>query len=75
MLLAVIGVDRIYGARDAQTAVGITEPGSAFRSAGPDSAIAWEGLGVHGRGFVGGGPDAAEIEEVTGRAAKTPVRI
>lgn len=75
VLVAVIGVDRIYGARDTQTAAGITEPGSAFRSAGPDSAIEWPGLGVHGRGFVGGGPDATEIERVTGRPARTPVRV
>lgn len=75
VLVAVIGVDRIYGARDRQTAVGITEPSSTFRSAGAGSGMQWAGLGVHGRGFVGGGPDAAEIERVTGRPAKTPVRV
>ena len=32
-------------------------------------------FGMQGRAFVGGGPGPAHIEEVTGRPARTPVRV
>ena len=35
----------------------------------------WDGLGRQGRAFAGGGPSAAQIAEVTGKAAMEPVRV
>lgn len=79
VLLVVLGVlaaaDRVYAARDATTPEGVVEPGSRWRSAGEDSPVRWEALGMQGRAFVGGGPTPAQIEEATGRPAEEPVRV
>ena len=72
---ALVVVDRSFAARDATTPNSITEPDSRWRSAGPDSPVRWEALGMQGRAFVGGGPSPAQIEEVTGRPARSPVRV
>ena len=50
-------------------------PTSALRSGGPGSAVAWEDVGSKGRAVVASGPDAAQIEAVTGRPAMDPIRI
>lgn len=71
----VIAIDAIYLDRNARADAGTVEPASAHRSAGPDSAIAWDDLGRHGAAFVGGGPTPAEIEAVTGVAAVEPIRV
>ncbi|QGH68556.1 hypothetical protein GCE65_02800 [Pseudactinotalea sp. HY158] len=68
-------VDSIFSGLNSGVSAEVTEPGSAHRSAGPDSAIAWESLGHHGSDFVGGGPSAARIEAVTGLAAREPIRV
>lgn len=75
VVAAVVVVDQSYGALNRQTAAGLEEPASDFRSAGTGSAISWDGLGAHGRGFVGGGPDAGDIARLTGKPAKEPVRV
>lgn len=72
---ALLGTDSVYAARNAITPAGIGEPSSEFRSAGPDSAVEWEKLGMQGRAFVGGGPTAASIEAVTHQPARQPVRV
>lgn len=72
---ALVGTDRVYAARNTSTPAGISEPDSTARSAGPDSAVNWDKLGMQGRAFVGGGPTAAEITAVTHVPAKTPVRV
>ena len=72
---ALIGTDAVYSARNGTTPAGITEPPGEFRSAGPDSAASWDSLGMQGRAFVGGGPTAAQIGQVTGQPAKEPVRV
>ncbi|MBP2414615.1 putative membrane protein [Arthrobacter stackebrandtii] len=72
---ALWGTDRVYGARNATTPAGISEPSSTHRSAGADSAVSWDRLGMQGRAFVGGGPTAAAIGAATGKAAKEPVRV
>lgn len=51
------------------------EPASEYRSAGQDSAIDWDKLGMQGRAFVGGGPSAKQITEVTQLPALQPVRV
>jgi len=72
---ALFGVDRIYSARNSETPPGITEPVSAVRSAGPESAVKWDKLGMQGRAFVGGGPNAEAIAAATGAPAQDPVRV
>lgn len=73
--VALLGTDRVYEARNDTTPVGVSEPSSEFRSAGPDSAVDWEQLGMQGRAFVGGGPTAQEIATVTGVGAVEPIRV
>ncbi|GAA1163946.1 alpha/beta-hydrolase family protein [Nesterenkonia sandarakina] len=68
-------VAEVYQDRDAATPEGITAPVLPGRSGGPDSALAWDGLGRQGRAFAGGGPSAAQISAVTGTAAQEPVRV
>lgn len=75
MLAAVSVVDAIYADRNAHPDAGLTEPDSAYRSAGPSSSIGWHTLGRHGADFVAGGPSAAEIKTVTGSDALEPVRV
>ncbi|MFP1601262.1 alpha/beta hydrolase [Microbacterium sp. 2216-1] len=72
---AVVGVDRIYLARNALPDAEVAEPTSDFHSAGEASPIAWESLGRHGANFVGGGPTAAEITQLTGAPALEPIRV
>lgn len=68
-------VDRVYFDRNHLPEAGIEEPGSEFRSAGPESAITWDSLGRHGAAFVGGGPTATEISDLTGQQAIEPIRV
>lgn len=72
---AMRAIDGIYLARNGAPDAEVQEPASAARSAGPDSAIAWETLGRHGANFVGGGPSADEIQALTGRPALEPIRV
>lgn len=58
-----------------RTRDGTVQPVSVFRSSGPGSLVTWDSLGMMGRDFVGLGPDASQIAEVTGRPAMEPVRI
>lgn len=75
ILGAVAGVDRVYHDRNAYPDPEAVQPVSEHRAAGPGSAIAWETLGRHGAAFVSGGPDAADIESLTGDEAREPVRV
>ncbi len=70
-----VAIDAIYLERNGAPRAELREPASAFRSAGPDSAIAWESLGRHGGDFVAGGPSAADIRALTGQSALTPIRV
>ncbi|AIY00285.1 hypothetical protein ART_0686 [Arthrobacter sp. PAMC 25486] len=72
---ALWGTDGVYAARNETTPAGIVEPAEDHRSAGAGSAVEWDKLGMQGRAFVGGGPGAATIENVTGHPALEPVRI
>ena len=53
---------------------GQTQPTSSLRSGGPGSLVSWQSLGNQGRNFVGQGPAAEQIAQVTDRAAKEPIR-
>jgi uncharacterized membrane protein len=73
--LGMLAVDRVYAARDTTVTGDVTKPASTYRSAGAGSAVSWAKLGAQGRAFVGGGPSAPQIAEVTGRPAETPIRV
>ena len=65
-----------FSVKDTTTDSGTIQPTVPERSGGSQSLIAWDTLGRQGRNFVGRGPDAAEIEKVTGRpTAREPVRV
>ncbi|WP_104473910.1 alpha/beta hydrolase [Microterricola pindariensis] len=68
-------IDGIYEARNAAPAHWVSEPTSEFHSAGADSPMEWETLGRHGTAFLGGGPTADDIAEVTGESALEPIRV
>ncbi|MGI5122505.1 alpha/beta hydrolase [Marinactinospora thermotolerans] len=50
-------------------------PVEATRSAGPGSAVTWEGLGLYGREFVSRGPRAEHLSSFSGRPAADPIRV
>ncbi|WP_424809243.1 alpha/beta hydrolase [Rhodococcus sp. 27YEA15] len=64
-----------FSGADNDTPDGITEPLIAERSGSPMSAEPWDTLGREGRTFMGSGPSAEKITEVTGREAKQPIRV
>ncbi|MFD6675846.1 alpha/beta hydrolase [Rhodococcus zopfii] len=66
--------EEAFEAADAGTAEGVQQPTAPERSGSPESGEAWDTLGQEGRTFVAGGPDAAQIEAVTGRPALEPIR-
>lgn len=74
-VLGMTAVDAVYHGLNAAPDAEVAEPGSDHRSAGPESAVAWEELGRHGSAFIGGGPTAAQIAAVTGRQALEPIRV
>lgn len=59
---------------DSQTPEGAIQPTSPLRSGSPDSLVTWDSLAREGKWFVSRGPNAARIEEVTGKPAKEPIR-
>ncbi|ORI19131.1 hypothetical protein BJD99_19535 [Rhodococcus sp. 1163] len=60
---------------DKGTADGVVQPTSPERSGSPESLESWDSLGREGRTFVAGGPDAAQITEMTGAPAQEPIRV
>lgn len=58
-----------------RTARGIYQPTEPERSGSPASPSTWESVGGQGRVFLGRGPHRADIEAVTGRPAKEPIRV
>ena len=66
--------ERSAAVSDHGTADGVDRPAAPERSGSPDSFESWETLGREGRTFVAGGPTAAEIADVTGEPALTPIR-
>ncbi|WP_159448830.1 alpha/beta-hydrolase family protein [Demequina sp. NBRC 110053] len=51
------------------------QPTSELRSGSDASLVAWDQVGQAGAKIVGGGPDAAQIEAVTGVPAEEPIRV
>jgi uncharacterized membrane protein len=71
---AMRAADNLYAVRDLETPDEVTRVTTPLRSGSPESLVAWDDLGREGRVFVGRGPDAAAIEEFSGRPAVDPVR-
>ncbi|HQR25501.1 MAG TPA: alpha/beta-hydrolase family protein [Nocardioides sp.] len=68
--------DTIFKGKSDGDKPGVVNPESDYRSGGPNSALAWEGLGREGRAFVWSGQTAAQIADVTGDPdAEEPVRV
>ncbi|HEX5018456.1 MAG TPA: alpha/beta-hydrolase family protein [Actinomycetes bacterium] len=72
---AVKFADNVYESQNAGTPEGVTQPTSSLRSGGAGSVVPWDSLGYQGRGFIGGGPTASEISQVTGEMAMDPIRV
>lgn len=64
-----------FSVKDTTTDDGTVQPTTTLRSGGPESLIDWSTLGRQGRNFVGRGPDAAQIEKVTGGPSMEPIRV
>lgn len=69
------GASAVFQPQNSSTRAGVERPASPERSGSPDSFAAWDTLGFQGRNFVGTGPTAAELAELSGRPAKEPIRI
>lgn len=67
-------LDRAFSVANTQTPEDTTRPTTPLRSGSPDSLVAWEDLGREGRVFVGRGPLAQDISELTGKPAVDPIR-
>lgn len=58
-----------------ETLPGRSQPTEPERSGSPASLESWQGLGAQGQAVVSDGPRAADIAAVTGKPAKTPIRV
>ena len=65
----------MFGAKNKETAPGVTQPTAAERSGGPGSLVSWESLGYQGRNFTGRGPSPSDIEDFSGEPALQPIRV
>jgi uncharacterized membrane protein len=68
-------LDSTYSELDARMEEERPRPTDVLKSGGPGSLLKWSTLGRQGRRMVAGEPDQAQIEAVTGRAAKEPLRV
>ncbi len=68
-------LDKSYSELDARMEEELPQPTDALKSGGPGSLLQWSHLGRQGRRMVANGPDRAQIEALTGRAAKEPLRV
>lgn len=67
--------EAVFAGRDAEPEPGVHAPEEPERSGSPDSEIAFDTLGTQGMSFVDGGLRAGELEDVSGRPAREPVRV
>jgi uncharacterized membrane protein len=67
-------LDASFAVRDLETPSGVEQPTTPLRSGSEESLVEWESLGREGRTFVGRGPTADQITELTGRPAMEPIR-
>lgn len=74
-LVVTTAIDQVYLDRNGNPDAALIEPASAYRSAGAQSAIAWQDLGRHGADFVAGGPTASDITALTQVPSDEPIRV
>ncbi|WKD60560.1 hypothetical protein CCICO_02550 [Corynebacterium ciconiae DSM 44920] len=68
-------IERQAADRNATYREDIAPPTVAYRSAGPGSDIEWEGLGYEGSRFIADGATKEELEAVTHRPTREPIRL
>jgi uncharacterized membrane protein len=67
--------DEVFALKNDDSKPGVVNPGSPYRSGGPNSQISWDEMGREGRSFVWSGLTRHQITEVTGdQNAVEPVR-
>lgn len=72
---ALRALDASFALRDLETPRGAQRPTTPLRSGSEESLVEWGELGREGRAFVGGGPSADRIAELTGRPSTEPIRV
>lgn len=73
--MALSVADRSYVAAQRLTDPAVPAPAEDWKPGSARSAIRWDLMGAPGRDFVTSGPARADIEALTGRPAKEPLRI
>ena len=68
-------LDASFALGDLETPAGVQRPSTPLRSGSEESLVDWDDLGREGRTFVGTGPTAEEIGELTGRPSIEPIRV
>ena len=53
----------------------IARPAAPFKTGSSASLLAWEELGRAGREFISSGPSARQVQELTGKDAREPIRV
>jgi uncharacterized membrane protein len=66
--------NQTFSVRNGITPEGVEQPTTSLRSGGPGSLVPWDSLGREGRKFAGTGPSGAEIEKLSNKPAKEPIR-
>lgn len=70
-----VGLDVLFRARNGSPDEDLSAPASTYRSSGAGSEVEFSQLGRNGGDFIAGGPSAEEITALTGRPARTPIRV
>ncbi|MFC6317934.1 alpha/beta hydrolase [Corynebacterium gerontici] len=65
----------VFSVRNQEIREDLSQPTNPERSGSPDSLNDWEGLGSFGTRFVGLGLHKKELEDLTGRPSKEPIRV
>ena len=67
--------ENIFSVRDTEIREDLVKPHVSERSGGPGSPNTWEELGAYGTRFTGLGLYKDELEELTGRPSREPIRV
>lgn len=68
-------LDALYARMDATGSVDLVPPQDPAKTGSPTSLVDWNHLGAEGRRFVSNGPAAADIQALTQRPARDPLRL
>ena len=72
---ALEALDSSFARADQDTPDDVKRPMTPLRSGSDESLVEWDTMGREGRTFVGRGPDAEQIHDLTGRSAIDPIRV